>query len=34
MSEREKLPKLQKTRKLIKLQEEMNRIIEELLEEY
>jgi hypothetical protein len=33
MSEREKLPKLEKSIKLIKLQEEINGIIEELLEE-
>jgi hypothetical protein len=33
MSEKEKLPKLKKNRKLIKLQEEINGIIEELLEE-
>jgi len=33
MSEREKLPKLKTNRKLIKLQEEINGVIEELLEE-
>jgi hypothetical protein len=33
MSEREKLPKLKTNSKLIKLQEEINRVIEELLEE-
>ena len=33
MSEREKLSKLKKNSKLIKLQEEINGVIEELLEE-
>jgi len=33
MSEREKLPKLKTNSKLIKLQEEINGVIEELLEE-
>jgi len=33
MSEREKLPKLKANSKLIKLQEEINGVIEELLEE-
>ena len=33
MSEREKLPKLKTNRKLIKLEEEINGVIEELLEE-
>ena len=33
MSEREKLPKLKTNGKLIKLQEEINGVIEELLEE-
>jgi len=33
MSEREKLPKLKTNSKLIKLQEEINRVTEELLEE-
>jgi hypothetical protein len=33
MSEREKLPKLKTSSKLIKLKEEINGVIEELLEE-
>jgi uncharacterized ubiquitin-like protein YukD len=33
MFEREKLPKLKRNRKLIKLQEEINRVIDEHLEE-
>ena len=33
MSEREKLPRLKTNRKLTKLQEELNGVIEELLEE-
>jgi hypothetical protein len=33
MSEREKLPKLKTNKKLIKLQEEIHGVIEELLEE-
>ena len=33
MSEREKMPKLKTNSKLIKLQEEINGLIEELLEE-
>jgi len=33
MSEREKLPKLKINSKLIKLQEELNGVIDELLEE-
>jgi hypothetical protein len=32
MSERERLPKLKENSKLVKLKEEVNRIIEELLE--
>ena len=34
MSERDKLPKLKTNSKLIKSQEKMNEVIEELLEEY
>ena len=34
MCEREKLPKLTKNSKLIKLQEEINGVMEKLLEEY